>query len=222
MARNIDDLADMMVYGTGEDEYDDDDNMIVYGTGEDEYGDEEMYDIDEGGVYSGGVLYGGAVSGGGTREQWVDHVKGYAAHHGISYKEALSKAGPSYRKAVGYSKGYKPKPKPKYDRRPGKAFGWEGCIAAKRSKAKKAGKKAPGLKTISKSYCPINKKCYKNASEKRKDCKKSGSKTTKRKPAGSKTSKKNMRSAKMLPKRLTMAVAKKLTKAQLVKMYNMK
>lgn len=33
--------------------------------------------------------------------KWITHVKQYAAEHNIPYKEALSKASPSYKKGSG-------------------------------------------------------------------------------------------------------------------------
>lgn len=36
---------------------------------------------------------------------WMDHVREYAAHHEISYKDALKEAGPSYRKLHGAGLG---------------------------------------------------------------------------------------------------------------------
>jgi hypothetical protein len=40
---------------------------------------------------------GCGVSGGKSKMSWVNHAKAYAKAHNCSYKEALKRAGPSYR-----------------------------------------------------------------------------------------------------------------------------
>jgi len=59
----------------------------------------------KGGVVVGGGVTGGEMEGGKRKKKakgsktspWIEHVKKYAKEHDISYGEAISKAGPSYK-----------------------------------------------------------------------------------------------------------------------------
>lgn len=81
--------------------------------------------------------------------EWINHVKNYADHYGLSYREALSEAGPSYHKmmgsgGVGTSKGA--------------LKGW----ATRKKNLRAAKKKAPAKKKasskVSKKKAPVKRK----------------------------------------------------------------
>jgi hypothetical protein len=61
--------------------------------------DMDLYD----GMIGDGVLIGGGPAGvaAAARSRWIKHVKKYAAAKGITYKEAMSRASPSYHKMKG-------------------------------------------------------------------------------------------------------------------------
>jgi hypothetical protein len=73
------------------------DEMCGYGEGD--------YD----GMFGSSGVYAGRarrrVKRGPSHNPWIEHVKDYAYNHGISYREALSEAGPSYSGGVGTHEG---------------------------------------------------------------------------------------------------------------------
>jgi hypothetical protein len=59
----------------------------------------------KGGAYGTSMYFGSGKNGkkAAARSPWIQYVKMYAARKGLSYKDALSMAGPSYRKSKGGS-----------------------------------------------------------------------------------------------------------------------
>lgn len=138
-------------------------------------------------IYEGKIAMGGRgkskkSKAAAARNPWIEHVFDYAYKHDVSYRDALSEAGPSYRKLTGTKKT--PKKKVIIKRAPtrssyrqsgsktakpkskSKVIGWNKCRTARAAHGM-----VGSAKESAKYYCKSDKLCYRTIAAKKKKCK---------------------------------------------------